>query len=147
MFLKSVEMSIYIHQSLHPIFSMIYSGLFTVIGGAIPIVLILLFLFFRTRSNFRNSIPSEREFIQKYQELLDTEESQLRTLNKKIQNNEIAPTDEIFSFQLQLQSSINQKKQEIVLRTIWIGKVESATFLGWVGYYFVRSYFSDYFKK
>lgn len=145
--MSQIETFLYIQQPPESIFSLFFSGLFTVIGGAIPIILILVLIFFRTRSSFRKTIPSEQKVIEKYEELLNTEETQLQTLNQKIASGEIELNDHIFTLMFEVQKSINEKKQEIVIRNIWIDRVKSASFFGWVGYYFAKSYFSDYFKK
>lgn len=129
------------------ILSHLSAGFFGVVGGAVPLVFILIILFFRTRKSFRDSIPDERRLIGEYEGLLDQERTYLNTLNEQIENGQVTMSDEVFSYRVQLQNGILEKQKEILLRNLWIEKVENATFFGWVGYYFSKSYFGDYFRR
>ena len=125
----------------------ILSSSLHVVGGIIPIFLLLLFLFYRARFAFRTAIDSEKKLIKQYEKNLKQEQDNLKELNKKINDGTIGLSDEIIKIVATGQNDIIKYDLEIITRKAWISKVKNATFTKWIAYHFTKSYFSDYFKK
>jgi len=125
------------------------SGMFGVIGGITPLVIILVFLFFKTRSNLRNWIPSEQKRIGEMKEMLvkDKERlSQFLQVRNKLKDNQVAP-ETLNLVELKTEQAIFDKEYEILKSEYWIKKVQTSGFFDWVASYFRNSYIKDFFKK
>ena len=123
------------------------SGLFGVIGGAIPIAFIILIFFYITRQNFRKVLPDEQKILEKLKEALKKEKDNL----EKIEAKEVTITkgleQDFLAYKIDRRQKVLDYELQIIKQEAWINKVQNSSLLKWVIYRVSSHYFKDYFKK
>jgi len=125
------------------IFGSFLSGLFGVLGGSIPIAVIISMFFYRTRQNFRKALPSEEKMLEKLHEILKQEKENLVLIEEVSTNEKLK--QEIFECKIQTQQKVFDYEFQIIKQESWIDKTSGLW--EWAIYTVSSRYFKDYFKK
>lgn len=131
---------------MEQIFNPILNGALSVIGGLIPLSITLYIVFIWARSNFQNIISKENELIKAHQDYISQNHKYLKELRDGVNAGNIEYNKEVQQAMSHYQSEMVKTHNFVILKKIWIKRIEDATFLNWLGYYFSKNYFSDYFK-
>jgi len=128
-------------------FLVFFTASLSVLGGLLPLSILLYFLFHKAKNNHRLQIEFEYKLIELYRKTVANNKPAFDLVTEKMLNgsipNGIDPTD----FLKVLHESHTKAEMNIVISESYIARVKSASFVDWVSYYFTKSYFASYFSK
>ena len=120
-------------------------SILNVIGGIIPLALLIWIVFVNTRKKARMRIPEIERYIKTKKSILQNRREFLEKTGGEIWNAHMQGYE---TEKLLEQIAINQNKimeldKEISNKEAWIRKIKSYTFWDWVNDYIHKSYISD----